>query len=56
MKVLVNTTALKTQIIISQSLMKSDTTSDTEILGKDGTVSTLIYACFSKVDLEPPPI
>ena len=43
MKTLVTTTALKTQMIISQSMMEEDTISKTQTLEKDDIVFILIY-------------
>ena len=51
MKILVNTTALKTQMIISQSIMESYTISETSTLEKDDIISIVIYLCFSEADL-----
>ena len=52
---LVNKTALKTQMIISYSMIEWDTTSETETLEEDNTVSILMYLCFSEADLGPLP-
>ena len=43
MKTLVTATALKTQMIISQSMMEEDTISETQTLEKDDIVFILIY-------------
>ena len=43
MKTVVTTAALKTQIIISQSMMEEDTISETQTLEKDDIVFILIY-------------
>ena len=46
MKILVHTTALKTQMIICQSMMEKYTISETKILEKDDMVSILTYLYF----------
>ena len=38
-------------MVISQSLMKKDSISETQTLEKDDIVSILIYLCFLEVDL-----
>lgn len=48
MKILVNARALKTQIIISQSMMDQDTVSETQTLEKDNIVFIYAYLCFSE--------
>ena len=55
MKILVNTTALKTQMIICQSMMEKYTISETKILEKDDMVSILTYLYFWEVELGPLP-
>ena len=54
MKILVNTIALKTQMIISQS-MREYTISETLTLNKVDIVFILIYLCFLEADLGPLP-
>ena len=51
MKILVNTTALKIQMIISQSMIEQNTISETQTLEKDNFVDILIDLCFSEAGL-----
>ena len=49
--ILFNTTALILWMIISLAIMEYDATSETQTLEKNGTVSILIYLCFSEAEL-----
>ena len=53
--ILVNTTPLKTQMVISQSMIKWDMVTETQTLEKDGIVSISIYLYISEADIRPLP-
>ena len=53
MKIIVNTTALKTKVVICQNMMEQYTISETQTLEKDNIVSISSYLCFLEADLGP---
>ena len=53
MKIIVNTTALKTKVVISQNMMEQYTISETQTLEKDNIASISSYLCFLEMDLGP---
>ena len=55
MKILFNTTALKTQTIISQSIVEYDTTTKIEILKKDNTGFITLNAAGDLTPSHPDP-
>ena len=55
MTILANTTPLKTQMVISQSMIEWDMVTETQTLEKDGIVSISIYLYISEVDIRPLP-
>ena len=53
MKIIVNTTALKTKVVISQNMMEQYIISETQTLEKDNIASISSYLCFLETDLGP---